>query len=149
MSKVKVTADAAGNVIVPSKNNKDWGYIRVEQTRMVIDENNIARKKTVSALINGTIEDLKGFGWTKNQEVEGKIIIRERVEAFNDENPERDYKIAGETGIVCTVNDQPIYRKAFYTMNMNAFDEPMAHDNGVHIKAAYADLKEKENIGKL
>ena len=142
MSKVKVTADAAGNVIVSSKNNSEWGYIRVEQTRMVIDERGFARKKTVRAIIPGTIEDLKGFGWKKGEEVEGKIVIKERLEAFNDETPEKDYKIAGSTGIVCCVDGQPIYRKAFYSLNMNAHDETVEHDNGDAIKAAYAEQKE-------
>lgn len=143
-SRVRVTADAAGNVIVPSKNNSEWGHIRVEQTRMIIDDRGFARKKTVSALIPGTINDLKGFGWSKDQEVEGKIVVKERLEAFNAEEPERDYKIAGDTGIVCCADGQPIYRKAFYTLNMNAYDETIEHTNGEDIKAAYAELADKK-----
>ena len=34
-SKVLVTANKEGHVIVISKNNKDYGHIRVEQQRMV------------------------------------------------------------------------------------------------------------------
>lgn len=153
-AKVRVTADAAGNVIVPSKNNPEWGHIRVEQTRMVIDERGFARKKKVSALIPGTIEDLKGFGWVKDQEVEGKIVVKERLEAFNADEPERDYKIAGETKVVCCIDGQPIYRKSFYTTNPNAHDETIEHDNGEAIKAAYAEIQEakrnaSESIDKL
>jgi hypothetical protein len=144
MSKVKVTADAAGNVIVSSKNNSEWGYIRVEQTRMVIDERGFARKKTVSAIIPGTIEDLKGFGWKKGDEVEGKVVIKERLEAFNEETPDKDYKVAGSTGVVCCLDGQPIYRKAFYSLNMNAHDETIEHNNGDAIKAAYAEQKEAD-----
>lgn len=143
-SKVKVTADAAGNVIIPSKNNPDWGHIRVEQTRMIIDDRGFARKKTVSALIPGTISDLSGFGWSKNQEVEGKIVVKERLEPFNAEEPERDYKVAGDTGIVCCNDGQPIYRKAFFTLNLNAYDETVEHTNGEDIKAAYAVLADKK-----
>lgn len=145
-SKVKVTADAAGNVIVPSKKNPEWGHIRVEQTRMIIDERGFARRKTVSALIPGTIADLKGFGWSKDQEIEGKIIIKERLEPFNTENPERDYKIAGETKVVCCLDGQPIYRKSFYTLNMNAYDETIEHNNGDAIKAAYAELADAKKV---
>jgi hypothetical protein len=145
---VKVTADAAGNVIVPSQNNPEWGHIRVEQERMVIDDRGFARKKKVSSLIPGTIEDLKGFGWTKNELVEGKIVIKERLDAFNENEPERDYKIAGETGIVCCQDGQPIYRKAFYTLNANAYDETVEHNNGDAIKAAYAELSEKKALDK-
>ena len=32
-SKVKVTADELGNVVVISKNNPEWGHIRLEQVR--------------------------------------------------------------------------------------------------------------------
>ena len=142
MSKVKVTADAAGNVIVPSKNNSEWGYIRVEQVRMVVDERGFARKRTVSAIIPGTIEDLKGFDWKAGQEVEGKIVIKERLEPFNEETPEKDYKIAGDTKVVCCLDGQPIYRKAFYSLNVNAHDETIEHNNGDAIKAAYAEMKE-------
>jgi hypothetical protein len=144
-SRVKVTADPAGNVIIPSTNNPDWGYIRVEQNRMIIDERGFARKKTVSALIPGKLEDLKAFGWTANQEVDGKIVVKERTTPFNEDQPERDYKIAGETGIVCCYYGEPIYRKAFYTLNMNAYDETVEHTNGEDIKAAYADLLESQN----
>lgn len=151
-SRVKVTADAAGNVIVQSKNNPAWGHIRVEQTRMTIDERGFARKRTVSALIHGTLEDLKGFKWSNGQEIDGKIIVKERLEPFNTEDPERDYKIAGETGIVCCSDGQPIYRKSFFTVNMNAYDETIEHNNTEDIKAAYAEMSEankEENIGQL
>ena len=144
MSKVRVTADAAGNVIIPSQKNPEWGYIRVQQTRMVIDDRGFARKKEVSALIPGTIADLKGFGWTKGAEVEGKIIVKEQLTPFNTEDPERDYKVAGETAVVCCVDGEPIYRKAFYTLNQNAHDVTIEHTNGEDIKAAYAELSEKK-----
>jgi hypothetical protein len=141
-SKVKVTADKAGNVIVKSQNNSDFGHIRVEQTRMVIEENGFARKKTLSALIPGTIADLKGFGWEVGQEVEGKIIVKEALSAFNKRDPERDFKIAGKSGVVCTQEENPIYRKHFYTLSSTADDVLLSHDNEEEIKAAYAELGE-------
>jgi hypothetical protein len=147
-SKVKVTADAAGNVIVTSKNNSNYGFIRVEQDRMVIDERGFARKKRVSALIPGTVADLKGFGWKKDEEVDGKITIKEQTTPFNINDPERDYKIAGKTGIVCCLYGEPIYRKAFFTMDPRACDVTIAHDNGDAIKAAYAELSEAEAKGE-
>jgi hypothetical protein len=143
-SKVKVTADPAGNVIVISSNNPEWGYIRVEQTRMVIDDRGFARKRMVSALITGKVEDLKGFGWSANQEIDGKIVVKERTLPFNTSEPERDYKIAGDTGIVCCYYGEPIYRKAFFTTNLMAHDETIEHTNGEDIKAAYAELADKK-----
>jgi hypothetical protein len=150
MSKVKVTADAVGNVIVPSKNNPDWGHIRVEQTRNIVDELGFGRVKVVSALIQGEIKELKQFGWSQGKELEGKIITKESFEPFNKKEPERDYKIAGKSGIPCCVNGEPIYTKNFYREDNSAQDEFLKDSDGVRIrhtntdeiKAAYAKLKE-------
>lgn len=144
MSKVKVTADAAGNVIVPSKNNAEWGHIRVVQDRMIVDENGFARKKTLSALIVGKITDLKGFGYSKDQEIEGVVIFKESLKPFNTTDPEGDYKVAGKTGIICCQDGAPIYRKNFYTQNETASDVCLEHDNKDAIRAAFAELKAKE-----
>lgn len=143
-SKVVVTADKAGNVIVKSQNNPEFGHIRVEQTRMVVEENGFARMKKLSALIPGTIADLKGFGWSAGQEVPGKIVVKESTKPFNKKDPERDFKIAGKSGVVCSIEDQPIYRKHFYTLDENAVDTLVEHDNDEEIKAAYAELGEEE-----
>lgn len=151
-SKVKVTADEAGNVVIVSKNNPEWAHIRVEQSRVVIDDNGFARKRVISALVHGTVEDLKSFGWAKGSELPGKIIFKENLEPFNVSQPERDYKIAGKTGIVCCQDGQPIYRKTFYTLNNAAEDVAVAHTNIEDIRAAYAegaDVKEDSNVADL
>jgi hypothetical protein len=141
-AKTKVAADKAGNVIVRSSNNPEYGHIRVEQTRMVIDDSGFARKKKLSALIPGLVEDLKGFAWSADEQVEGKIIVKESLNPFNSSDPERDYKIAGNSGIVCCQEGQPIYRKNFFTLSSSAEDVSVEHTNGDEIKAAYAELKE-------
>jgi hypothetical protein len=140
-AKVIVTADKAGNVIVKSANNAEYGHIRVEQTRMLVDENGFARKKKLSALIAGTIEDLNGFGWGAGEEVTGKIIVKEACTPFNSKDPERDYKIAGASGVVCTADNAPIYRKHFFTLTASSEDVLIDHDNHDEIKAAYAAIK--------
>lgn len=141
-AKVVVAADKAGNVIVRSSNNPEYGHIRVEQTRMVIDDSGFARRKRLSALIPGLVEDLKGFGWTAGELVDGKIIVKESLTPFNTQEPERDYKIAGNSGIVCCQDGMPIYRKNFFTLSTSAEDTSVEHTNGEEIKAAYAELKE-------
>jgi hypothetical protein len=143
-SKVKVTADQAGNVIVRSVKNPEYGHIRVEQIRMVIDDTGFARKKKLSALIPGTVEDLKGFAWTDGDEVTGHIIVKDSLKPFNKKDPERDYKVAGKSGVVCCQDGQPIYRRNFYTLNLQASDVTLEHTNGDEIVAAYAELKEEE-----
>jgi hypothetical protein len=162
-SNVKVTADAAGNVVVPSKNNPEWGHIRVEQDRILIDERGFARKRRISALIPGLISDLKSFNWKNGQELKGTIIVKEQLTPFNKKDPERDYKVAGKTGIVCCIEGQPIYRKTFYNNNpatvdvfiTDEFGNPVMHDNGDAIRAAYANLSDVEqyetdfNLGNM
>ena len=143
-SKVKVTAEeVTGNVVVVSKNNPEWGHIRVEQSRTTIDDNGFARKRNISALIHGTVEDLKSFKWVNGQEVPGKIIAKESLEPFNYNQAERDYKIAGKTGIVCCQDGQPIYRKTFYTLNSSAEDVLVSHNNIEDIRAAYSTSNEE------
>jgi len=140
-STVKVTGDAAGNIITPAKDNSEYGFIRVEQTRVVIDDRGWARKKTISALIPGLISDLKEFGWKAGEVVEGKVQILESLTPFNKKDPERDYKIAGKTGIVCCVDGEPIYRKTLYNPNPEAKDETIQHNNTEAIKAKYKELE--------
>lgn len=153
-SKVIVTADAAGNVITPSVNNPEWGTIRVVQKRIIIDERGFARPKNASALISGTINDLKEFKWRAGQELDGTIYFKEQMEPFNKKDPKRDVKIAGKTGVPCTINGQPIYRKGFYSTNPSQGDVYivdeygciMTHDNTAEIRAAYGKLAANEEF---
>lgn len=142
-SKVKVVGDETGSVIVISKNNSDFGTIRVVQDRVVFDETGFARKKSVSALIAGKVSDLKSFGWKSNQELTGKIVIRESLTPFNAKDPDRDFKLAGKSNIVCCVDGEPIYRKTFYTENESTQDEIIAHNNTDAIRAAFLEEQEK------
>lgn len=133
--KVTVTADEAGIVVVQSKNNPEWAYVRLEQERVQINERNFITKKPISTLLHGTEEDLNSFGWKANQEISGKIIIVESLEPFTKNNPERDVKKAGDTGIICVVGDKPIYRKTLYKLNTKAEDTLIMHTNTEEIKA--------------
>lgn len=149
--KVKVTGDIAGNIVIQS-NNPEWGHIRVEQPRIEIDEKGFARKKVMTALIPGTVNDLKSFNWEAQQEIAGTVYFKEQLTPFNLKEPERDYKIAGKTGIVCCIEGQPIYRKTFYSKKSDANDihildaqgNPMTHDNSEAIRLAYALIKERK-----
>jgi hypothetical protein len=141
-SKVRVSGDDAGNHIVKSDNNPEYGYIRVTQTKMDTDSRTgFAKMKEVSALVPGTITDLKGFGWTAGQTVDGNIRVVESLEPFNKKDPDKDLKIAGDSGVICTVEGQPIYRRQIFTFNANLDDELVQHDNEDDIKAAYASMK--------
>lgn len=138
VSKVKVTANEAGEVIVVSKDNSQYAHIRVDQKRTMISDKGWVKVKSVSALLHGTVEELESLGYADGQVLPGKIVIKESLVPFNAKTPEVDYKMAGNTGIVCCVDGQPIYRKAFYNPSGNDQDETIAHDNGEAIRLANA-----------
>ncbi len=147
MKKVTVTADPSGQAIVPSANNSEFGYVRVAQTRNIVDERGWLRNKPVAALILGSVSDLKEAGYKANQELEGKIIIRESLTPFNKKSPEKDLKVAGKTGITCMVGEKPIYRKAFFSQDPQANDEllPAVYETVGGKKVSHTNAEE---IGK-
>ena len=136
-SKVKVLADENG-VVINQSANPEYGYIRVEQAKTIVDDNGFLRRKTVSAVVPGLISDLQANGYYAGQEIPGNIIIMESLEPFNKKTPERDYKIAGDTGIICKLEGMPIFRKTVYTLASNAEDTLVKHDNVAELRAAYA-----------
>lgn len=145
-TKVKVTSDEAGNVVVKSLNNPEFGYVKVVQERVIFDDHGFMTKKPVTALINGTIEDLQSMEWKKDQELAGKVVIREQLTPFSKKKPEVDYKIAGKTGVVCTVEGAPIYRKTLYSPLSTTEDTICLHDNRDMIIAKQAELTAAEAI---
>lgn len=145
MKKVVVTANAEGKVVIVSENNPEFGFIRVTQNREIFDEaTGFMKVKEVGALVLGSVRDLESLGWKKGQELDGKIIIKEQLVPFNNKNAERDYKIAGETEIVCCVDGQPIYARKVYTANTKTEDVLVKHNNVDEIREAFAALKAKE-----
>lgn len=147
-TKVRVTANAEGNVVSLSTENPTYGFIRVEQNRMVVNDKGWASKKVLSALIYGEAKDLMDFGYFNGQELAGKIVVKESLEPFNRVNPDKDYKIAGKSGIICCIDGQPIYRKSFYSESTNATDELIAHNNTGAIREAI-NLEEVEEVTAL
>lgn len=145
-SKVIVVADTAtGTVINLSENNPDWGYVKVQQTTIVVDKS-IAMRKVRTALINAQLIDLNLMGFFAGQELDGKIIVEESLTPFNKTNPGRDLKVAGATGIPCTVNGQPIYRRTYFTTKENVKDVEIAHDNVEQLRAEYTKSIETNTL---
>jgi len=134
MSTVVVSADSNGNIIGVSENNPEYGYVRVVSTATQINNEGWLRTVRRSALIKGMVSDLTTVGFKAGDTLPGKIVVKESLQPFNPNNPERDLKIAGDTGIVCRVDDQPIYRQSFYTSDPNAEDELIMHTNGDEIR---------------
>lgn len=143
--KVRVTADELGNVITQSL-NPEIGYIRIEQQLHTIGLNNWVKNERRSALIFGNIKDLAVLNFKKDQLLDGKIVVDESLQPFNPETAEREMKLAGSTGVVCRVDDQPIYRRTRYTMNMDEQDTLIQHNNTEEIKEALSSLKAIDNL---
>ena len=136
-SKVYVVGDPTTKaVITQSKNNPEYGYVKVVQTKQLVDVNGFLRRIQVPALIHGYVGELKVSGYYEGQELIGKVVIKESLTPFNTKKPESDLKIAGTTGVVCKVNSQPIYRKTIYTDIPTVKEELIAHDNVDEIRGA-------------
>ena len=84
----------------------------------------------------GTTENLTSYAKNLGKTLPGKIIAIESLEPFNNTNPDRDLKYAGDTGIICCQDGQPIYRKTEYTYDVEAQDILIEHTNGDAIRAA-------------
>jgi hypothetical protein len=148
MGKVLVTADKNGNVIGVSENNPDYGYVRVEQAGTFINDQGWLRSTRRSTLIKGLLKDLTEAGFYAGQELAGKIVVMEALSPFNPENPDRDLKVAGETGVVCRIDDQPIYRQTFYTTNENLQDQLIMHTNAEEIREVQAAKRAISSLGR-
>jgi hypothetical protein len=135
-SKVNILADDMGNVIRQSSNNSEYAYVRLQQDRVTFGNNGWVKKSNVSTLLHGKLEDLQSLNLQAGATLPGKLIIKESLEPFSKNDPDRDLKYAGDTGIICCVDGQPIYRKTFYVVDETAQDVLVAHNNGDAIKEA-------------
>ena len=146
-SKVTVLADEkTGAVVNVSENNTDYGFIRVQQQRTMIDDNGFLRRKSISALVPGTVSELTDAGFYAGQQLDAKIVVEESLEPFNTKTPERDLKIAGETGVVCTLGGLPIYRRTMLSFDATTADALIKHDNVDELRAAYDAQKSKSAL---
>ena len=135
-TQVNIVADDMGNVIRQSQNNSEYGYVRLAQKRVTYGNNGWVKNSNLSTLLLGKMEDLQALDLNANTILPGKIVIKESLEPFNSTDPDRDLKYAGDTGIVCCVDGQPIYRRTLFTADANSEDELVAHNNGQDIREA-------------
>jgi hypothetical protein len=132
---VKVVGDDHGNVIVKSVNNPEYGYIKIEQEAPTFKQGWLNFNRRV-AIIKGKVKDLQKLNYQIGSELPGKIVIVESLRPFSNE-ADRDFKIAGATGVICRVDDEPIYRQTFYTQNLNEPDIFIQHTNTDEIKDVF------------
>ena len=142
LSPISIVTDDKGMVIRQTA-NPEYGFIVLKQSRTMIQSNpNNAKSmgwlktQNMSTLIKGKIEELQLLGYTKDTVLPGKIVVLESTTPFSEENPDQHLKIAGDTGIICCIDGEPIYRMTYYTPDVNAQDEFVVHDNVDAIRQA-------------
>ena len=135
-NKVNIVADDMGNIIRQSSNNAEFGHIRLEQQTVSFGNTGWVKSSNRTTLLHGKMDDLQSLNLNESTPLNGKIIVKESVTPFSNNDPDRDLKIAGETGIICSVDDQPIYRKTFFVADITAQDVLIAHTNGDAIREA-------------
>lgn len=145
-SKVTVVADATTNAVINKSNNPEYGYVKLAQPRTTIDDNGFLRRTVLTALIQAPVAILQEMGYYAGQQLDGKIIIKESLTPFNKKDPSRDLKVAGKSGIPCTINGNPIYRKTVYAQGAAAEDITIQHDNTEELRNAYAAEQGKSAI---
>ena len=139
-SKVNILADDMGNVVRQSSTNSEFGHVRLQQTRVTFGNGGWVKRSNISTLLHGKLE----LGLESMDSLPGKIVIKEQLEPFSKTDPDRDYKKAGETGIICCVDGEPIYRKTFFVADTTAEDVLIAHNNSQAIKDA--NILEKATV---
>lgn len=112
-----------GEVVVPSQNNPEYGTIRVEAQATTFVDGFIRINKR-SALIRGKVEELQAIANLKV--LPGKIVVLESTEPFwAGQEP----KVNPQTGEVCTIQGQNIYRQTEFTQDLTRQDVLVQHDN--------------------
>lgn len=133
MNKVTVTKTKAGNVINVNANTPDYGYIRVEQTLAKINQDGWLSEETRSFLLKGPLSTLQNAGFEAGTQLPGKLVRQEALEPFDAYSTP---KVAGDSGVICKVNGQPIYSRVVYDATGTMEDTLIAHDNKEEIVAA-------------
>jgi len=110
---VKIERDKLGNV-VRQTSNPEYGYIVLSQKRTSLKDGWVNEKK-YTALLKGRTETLKAISFGKLKELPGNIVVRESTKQTDPNDPNRNLKIAGDSGIIlCTKDGEPIYRETIY-----------------------------------
>jgi hypothetical protein len=133
---IQIIADDNGNKIRVSANNPEYAHVRLVQEKIWIAPSGWVRKRNMSTLLHGKLEDLQDLGINKMKYLPGQIIIKEQCHPFNEGNPDRDLKYAGDTGVICCRDGEPIYRTTIYDASSTDTDVLVAHTNGDAIREA-------------
>ena len=85
-SKVNIVADDMGNVIRQSSTSSEYGFVRLQQDRVTFGNNGWVKKSNISTLLHGKLEDLQSLGLDTMATIPGRIVIKEQLTPFNQNN---------------------------------------------------------------
>lgn len=138
-SQPTVVPTETGMVIRVNEKNKDFGYVLLRQLRDEFSENGFIEEKPVTCLVKGPVEVLKRKSWKPWQQIKGKIVVQESLEPFREKSLEYDIKMSSsEGGVMLVHEDQPIFRRTFYSVNAEKEDTYIEHTNVDEVRAAVA-----------
>lgn len=132
-NKVTVLASANETLVTVNPNNPDYGYIRVGQTLSRFSPEGWIKSENRSFLLKGKVSELQSCGLNVGAALPGKLVRQESLEPFDDYSQP---KIAGESGVICKVDGQPIYSRVVYDATGTKEDVLIPHDNKEEIVAA-------------
>ncbi len=144
MNKVTVIESNNGSAINVNPNNPEYGYIRVGQTLSKFNQDGWLQSENRYFLLKGKLDELQNSGMTAGHTLPGKLVRQESLEPFDSYSQP---KVAGDSGVVCTVNGQPIYSRVVYDASGTMEDTLIAHDNKEEIVAALAGDNVRPVVG--
>lgn len=144
MSKVTVIKTANGSAINVNPNNPEFGYIRVGQTLSKFNQDGWLQEENRYFLLKGKIEQLQNSGMEAGHTLPGKLVRQESLEPFDDYSTP---KVAGDSGVVCKLEGQPIYSRIVYDATGTVQDTLIQHDNKEEIIAALASNNVRPIVG--
>lgn len=142
---VIVTANLLGSAFTKGtvgKDGKQYGFIRVESVKH-ISNGGFLKPVKISALIPMSEADYNAAPIAVGTNLSGRIRIEESLTQTPGSKP----KMAGKTGVGCTVNGKQIYRATKWYSDVELAATPslqndvlLSHDNTDSIKAAVAKI---------
>jgi hypothetical protein len=126
MGKIEIIPSENGQVVNVNVNKPEYGYVRVKQSVSKINANGWLSSETRYLLINGRLEELQNSGFTVDTKLPGKLVREESLEPFTEYSTP---KVAGDSGVICSYQGQPIYSRVAYDPTGTKDDVLIAHDN--------------------
>ena len=136
-SQPTVVPTESGMVIRVNEKNNQFGYVVLRQIREEFSENGFVEEKAVTCLVKGEISVLKRRNWKPWQSLKGKIAVQESLPPFREKSIDYDIKMSSrEGGVMLVHEDQPIFRRTFYSINPDKEDTYIQHTNVEEVRAA-------------